>query len=210
MCPDSFVNTCTCTGSCNDFPSLVVPTLPTQAEVSGYEANTSVRATFAKWQSHSAVIRASLQVTKEFAPWTSAPHVRLHGVPRKCKRIVDLIDVCYIDALTKNMAKPEDQRLTTADIVRGLFADCSQAVQRKPWGYCVKTIHTNTLLYSFEADCVLSSKMCLRLHGFPHHIDSDNSDCQLKALAGESWSLPCAATAFYAYALTCDAPWWAS
>jgi uncharacterized protein YecE (DUF72 family) len=112
--------------------------------------------------------------------------------------------------LTKNMSKPEHERLATCDLATGLFVDVSQAVQRRPWAYGVKTIHTNTLLYSFESDCVLSSWMLLRLHGFPSKMNTDVSEAQLQALAGEAWSLPCAGSAIYAFFLNSRGPWWVS
>ena len=180
-----------------------------QAEISHIEGDAKKRGQqFFKWPSYSAKVRSELGVCGDFAPWTSLPSIKLHGVPRHCARVIDLINVSWIDVLTQNNRIPACDRTPASSLTTNLFVDISQAVQRRPWKKGIRTIVKNSLLYSFEADCVFSAAMLLRLHGFPN-IETELSHSQLQGLAGESWSLPCMATAFYAFVLNGRAPWWA-
>lgn len=163
-----------------------------------------------KWPSYSAQIRHTLNVTSDFAPWTTRKDVRLHGVPQDCRRILDVIDVAWIHALRVNAEAPEEHQKTMQDLRKEFFVDVSQAVQRRPWSRgCARTLHTGSLLYSFEVDCLFSSIFLLRLHGYPARL---NADCvshrEAQLLAGESWALPTAGMILYAAFLAKAAPWW--
>lgn len=165
-------------------------------------------ALYNKWTSHSVAMRATLRVTPSFKPWTSRTSTRLHGVPPTCSRVMEMIDICYIDIMKQNQARPAAEQLTDDELVLGLFVDLSQAVQRRPWSYGVRTLHKRALIYSYQIDCVLPVWALFRLHGFPKNIVLEQSASSLQGLVGESWSLPCAATAFYPMYLTPSAPWW--
>lgn len=84
----------------------------------------------------------------------------------------------------------------------------SQGVQRRAWGRLVPTIHTHSLLYSYEADCVLTPKWLFKLHGYPDFADLQISGTAMRSLIGESWSLAAAAPAIYSLYLTEHGPWW--
>jgi hypothetical protein len=162
---------------------------------------------FNKWQAYTVTVRLGFGVGPDFAPWTSSH--KLHGVPKGCPRVVDLIDVAWIAALSKISKLPPDEQVTANMCSIGLFADLSQAVQRKPWSRdFVRTLHIGSLIYSFEADCVFGSHMLLRMQGFPANFASSGSTRSIQALAGESWSLPAAASAIYAAFLCDQGPWW--
>ena len=163
---------------------------------------------FARWKAHSVAIRTGLGVTVNFQPWTSKPGISLHGIPCHLARVVDLINCAHIDTMTKNMSLSEDLRKPEADLRKGFVVDCSQAVQRKPWGHYVKTLHTSSMIYSFECDCLLSVKTLFRLHGYPQSVQLTQSESAQRSLIGESWSLPCAAVALYSYYLNPKGPWW--
>ena len=168
-----------------------------QADMKKQEKDALRGQQFARWQAHSVSIRTAMGVTPEFYPWTSKPGVFLHGVPKVCARVVDLINCAYIDTLKKNAALPIDQQRPWSELRKGLMVDCSQAVQRKPWGCQIKTLTTSTMVYTFECDCLLTSRMLFRLHGYPKLVQLTQSEGLQRSLIGESWSLPCAGVALY-------------
>lgn len=188
--------------------SVMNPTHTHKARVKEHEATTKGSNLYARWRSQSASVRGSLGVGPNFHPWTSRPTTQLHGVPQACDRLKEMIDICYIDAMQQNARLAKEEQRPEHEIVKGLVLDLSQAVQRKPWGYGVRTLHKNSVLYACEVDAVLPPQMLFRMHGFPDSTVMQGSPAQLSALVGESWSLPCAGSAIYAAYLTCKAPWW--
>jgi hypothetical protein len=162
-----------------------------------------------RWRCHSNELRTKLGVSATFQPWTSQLR-ELVGVPRHLPRILDLLDIAWIVALKNNQKLPPDTRMTESQLKVGYFVDISQGVNRKPWyrDY-LPTLTQSTVLYSFEFDFVLAGRTHLHLQGFPADIQVaglSNEQCRL--LAGEAWSLPGMAPAFYAYFLASQGPWW--
>ena len=136
---------------------------PTQAAVAWNEQRLSSLST--KRKVHPAAMRAKLQVSKDFSPWTSRK--RLLGVPAHCHRVREMLDLCFIEHLKINASKPKAERLEQGDLAKGLWCDVSQAVvQRRPWSRVVPTITTSSLLYCFETDCLLTPEWLFKLHGF--------------------------------------------
>ncbi len=54
----------------------------------------------------------------------------------------------------------------TSDVVKDLYCDISQGVQRRPWG-ALETFCTSSMPYSFEANRSLSGYGGLRSLGWP-------------------------------------------
>lgn len=112
-----------------------------EVDIESAEKQASRSQTYNKWQAHSARVRTEIGVSPDFSPWTTKAGIHLHGLPRSCPRLIDLIDVGYADVLKKNAQLPADQRLSEGDLCKGLVVDCSQAVQRRPWAHQVRTLH---------------------------------------------------------------------
>ena len=138
------------------------------------------------WRTHSSTIRAASGIPKNAKPWTTRPAVALRGLPDS-ERVHDLLDTAFAMQQRINPAGS-----TTEELVRGLMVDVSVAVQRKPWSTSPPTVTTRSMLYSFEKDTTLSGHAHMRLMGWPSDRSPAErfSDSDLRALAGESYSVP--------------------
>ncbi len=136
------------------------------------------------WRTHSAQLRAAECIPKSSRQWTSRPHVTLSGVP-DLPRLHDILDTCFAIAQKANPNQPQ------ASIVRNLWCDLSQAVQRRPWSKGLRTAVQNSVNYSFQHDCVLSGAAHMRLLGWSKRrvATTHLSDREFRGLAGESLSL---------------------
>jgi hypothetical protein len=75
------------------------------------------------------MMREQMMVSAKFAPWTSKPSVRLHGVPRN-ERYLDVIDMAW----AWRLSKMSQSGLSEDEMKVGYFVDIHSAVQRCPWG----------------------------------------------------------------------------
>ncbi len=181
-----------------------------QVDIQTYEDSQKSQE-FRKWKVHSSTVRAGLSVDPSFSPWTTREGTKLLGVPRNCPRVLDLIDIAYTAALRRNIKRPIKDRLFVDALIADLYVDLSQACQRKPWsdGGGLKTLTTSSIIYSFRLDLIIDSKALFKLHGFPDDLRLFSlSESSRRSLLGETWSLPCAGIAFYAFVLNSQAPWW--
>ncbi len=146
--------------------------------------------------------RNLLGVSSTFADWTKT--AKLRGVPNS-DRYRDCLDVCWGAALK---AAPEGTK--RSDLVKGLWCNPSQAVQRKPWNPdSGGTVTTSSTWYSFEHDCVLDSVDFLRLHGHPALIHFTGlSEREAKMLGEEAFSVPIVTAFLSVFYYLPWAPWW--
>ena len=112
-----------------------------------------------KWILHSRDARHKLNIEPHAVPWTSEK--QLLGVRNKTGRQADLIDIAYASERTKF----KRHGVAPSEVVKGLLADISQSVKRKPWSRNLPTLMQRTLVYSFDKDSVLSGSDHLRLQG---------------------------------------------
>ncbi len=101
-----------------------------------------------EWTGHSRVARARLNMEEGSSPWV-ADHA-LSGLDRKRHRCIDVVDVGYWGYL---VAHP---KLSQRSKHPKWFTDCSQSVDRSPWGPVVPCINQDSLPYSYELDRILS------------------------------------------------------
>ena len=130
-----------------------------------------------KWKQKSEALRRRLAV-RETSNWCGRK--TLFGVPDN-ERTRDLINVA---------ADVMEQRHGSAENV---FIDCSQDVDRQPWGP-LRSITTSTEIYSTTLDRMLVPREHFLLLGFASEISLQH--CSARAardLAGESMSPACIA-----------------
>jgi hypothetical protein len=81
-------------------------------------------------------------------PWT--PEHALTGIDRSRPRCIDIIDVAFWAYLV-------DTPIAAERVKRPKWwVDCSQGVERHPWGSKIPCINQDSVPYSFELDRVLS------------------------------------------------------
>ncbi len=101
-----------------------------------------------EWKGQSHVIRGRMNMELDSSPWVE--NHALSGLDRKRSRCLDLVDVGFWGYL---IAHPTvDQRSKYPK----WFADCSQSVERRPWGAVLPCINQDSIPYSYELDRVLS------------------------------------------------------
>lgn len=158
---------------------------------------------YAKWKTHSSTVRARFSIARSTEAWT--PSHKLRGVPRSA-RVLDLLDVGFALRLGQS-----SEKLSTEELARGYFCDVSTSVGRLPFKQGTPGVfRQHSYCYSFEKDAVLTGMAQLELIGWPRSLlPRQFPDTTLRALSGESYSLPiCTALNFVFY---CNpwGPWWA-
>jgi hypothetical protein len=119
-------------------------------------------------------------------------------------RMHDCLNVCWGEAL---LAFP--QGTPKATLVKGLWCNPSQAVQRRPWTREKGTLTTGSLWYSYERDTTLDGHDFMRLHGHPALIDvGPLTEKDLKELGGEGFSAPIVSVFVAALYYLPWADWW--
>jgi hypothetical protein len=108
-----------------------------------------LEAGYAKWQTDTVGVRASLDMPEDFAPWT--PTARLVGCPQT-PRHADIIDVAYFAWL-----KEQDPNEALSKRPR-FVVDISQGVERRPWGDEPHTQTQRSLSYTFALDRVMDAE----------------------------------------------------
>lgn len=102
-------------------------------------------------------LSAPLQTAK---PWSTV--ARMTGVAVN-PRIKEMVDLAYL--MTKEGLKMQDLPHQKDDVVKGLFADLSQNIGRRPWG-SFRTLTTASQVYHFKLDRLILPEECLRVLGF--------------------------------------------
>lgn len=94
--------------------------------------------------------------------------------------------------------------------VKGYFLDCSQGPGFGEGKFSVATLHSNSLVFSFELETVINNAHKLALHGYPvSELELHKwSDGLLGKLAGDSFFLPNFGELQLAIFLNKFAPWW--
>lgn len=86
-----------------------------------------------QWNVHSAKLRDTMQISPDFAPWTSRPEVKLRNFPvvsaATRSRMLDLMNIAWAARLREGKGK-----LDVKALKQGFYVNLSQACQRKPWG----------------------------------------------------------------------------
>ena len=151
-------------------------------------------------------MRHNLEIPAASTPWTGRDDVTLAGLAES-ERQKDLLDIAFVTAQQRG-----PPGVPTKELIKNLWANPSQGVQRSPWGMRVHTMLQNSEVYSFEADCVLSGLSHLRLLGFPSNCCPVGCQTEhaLRLLAGEAFTVPCASVALISTFLCPYAPWWPS
>ena len=123
-------------------------------ELSSHENSQSTK--FAKWKSQSAQLRDKHQFSIEAGPWTTRPGVKLNGVV-STPRQHDILDLAYL-----MRCRALGHGCSNAEIIKGLWANPSQSLARKPWSTSLGTPTTGAELYSFvhSEGCI---RCCLKL-----------------------------------------------
>ena len=81
---------------------------------------------------------------------------------------------------------------------------------KRPCLFCRGTLKQQSIVYSFEFDCLLDASDHIAALGWP--ADDENlwtlSKANRKSMTGDGMSAPCIASCVYAYWLNPFAPWW--
>ena len=95
-------------------------------------------------------------------------------------------------------------------MVKGLFANPSQMVDRMAVGYRPATPSTKLMLYSYEHDRCVSPGGMMRCLGFPSNLTALDmfSNTEYRLLSGNAYSAPLAALITAVMYCSEDAPWW--
>ena len=126
------------------------------------------------------------------APWTSREAVKLVGIPgnRASDRMLDVLNVMF------SIARNQQPSVPTTELIKGMWANISQSVHRKPMtnGFC-GSMARSSLMYSFEHDHLLSGRGAMLAMGHAAQSvsilsDSRISPAQWRDLAGEGYSVP--------------------
>jgi len=162
-----------------------------------------------KWKTHSAAMRAKHQIPASATPWTRRGGVQLTGCPSTA-RVRDLLDVIWAAAMKQS------PRFTTSTTLRkGLWSDISQDIERQPMTLAKRekgmpVFTTSSVMYSFEFDMTLSGTDHLVLLGHPPARMSRAafSESQMRNLAGEGYSIPCASIITFLLFANPHGQWW--
>ena len=160
---------------------------------------------YGEWPTHSAKLRATLQIPVDFAEWTGKSNISgMMGA-----RQLDVLDTAFVAALqshqqakayhnrgrgTGGRGKGRKRKFDLPDLLpasasdqvspvnkdlvaEDLFAHVDQAVQRKPWkkGSCGCLLQ-KTEIYSFGLDIMLPAITHCRLQGFPDYLNWSFAD----------------------------------
>jgi len=174
-----------------------------KAEAQCLQHNTS--AVYQDWRKSSANVRSTIGVSADFRGWSSRPDISLIGIP-KTPRVLDLLDIGWAIQLAK-FGPPGS--VTSTQARRGLWANVTQTVQRKPFGP-PGCLATHSLWYSYEHDFTIDGQDALRLQGFPlgSAPKSSFTNAQLFDLAGEGFHAASVGSFLYAFLLNPYGPWW--
>lgn len=161
---------------------------------------------FAKWRAHSALIRDRLKLPASgdgHRPWTSRAGVHLRGLPDS-HRQRDVLDVCFAAAARR---RPD---LTVSQLVRDLWCNPGQGVQRLPYSERPPTFSSSCIMYHFGRDVALSGEAHMRLIGWnlgvaPLEVMTDGDS---RSLSADAFSVPIAALMTWAIYQIPSAPWW--
>lgn len=166
-----------------------------------------------EWQVHSMRVRDDLNVSAGFAPWTSREDVvHCKSFPPRHKDVLDCAWISHTRAC-RQQAKAAGVPAPSADEMKvGFFTDVGQAVQRKPWSsQCMRCLCSNSLVYSHEADGIITPRQHLQLQGLPKASNfSSISETSIRDLAGEGFFAGCIGSVLWAAILEGVAPWWKS
>ena len=143
---------------------------------------------------------------QDHSPWIRARGKHLLGLPSTDLRIQDVVDVSwwYLRKMTKY------RHLDDEDLAKDAFVNVSQMVNRTPVTKGVGTLLQNSLIYSLEKDCVLSSVAHAMCIGWPQQYFTESlvSASETRGLVGESFSVPCATVVYSCCAMLPTAAWW--
>ena len=158
---------------------------------------------YSTWRKHSKRVKHKYRLAEDFRPWTSRPEIQLSGLPDSGRQR-DCIDTwlgAYMSLEKKKLnTKAARQRHggevplpSFKTLTEKLFCDPSQAVHRQrvhkgqPAVFC-----TGSQVYSYEKDVMLTGRNHLRLMGWGDEVKAamNFSDNELRAMAGQSYSVP--------------------
>ena len=163
---------------------------------------------YSSWTERSADPRFKLGLpprsgTYRWAPWTGRHDIRLRGLSRtdRCK---DVLDVCFAHMCKKS------PNVDVETLVRGLWANPGQNVDRLPVQRLLFTPTSNVENYSFEKDTALSAGAHMRLIGWPKDSCPLDfySEAELRQLVADAFSVPIASALSCCFWLNPWAPWW--
>ena len=135
---------------------------------------------------------SEFKVTDEYCPWKALGK----DIPLRSPRCRDMIELGWA-------ARPVARR--------GLpwFCNVSQCCTRRPWGATLKTLCTNTRIWSYSQNRMLEGADYYTLQGFPigEWSFEDVSVHQLNLMSAEGMFLPNLAVLMLAIFLSPSAPW---
>ena len=160
---------------------------------------------FKKWKGHTARVRSKLGLPAGSRPWSSLESTQVLGC-KPSERQLQILDVAF--SAHRNTLKGT---ATSQETKLNLWADLSQSIHRKPWSLGPSTPAQNSLLYSFEADTVVSGHAVMRGMGIPVGTapSAEYSDAELKSIVGEMYSCPIVTMLSFAFYCWPEAEWWA-
>ena len=164
----------------------------------------AARGQFEKWQVKSVDVRRQLGMSQDARPWTSRPGVLLRGLA-KTPRVLDVLDCCF------EHARQQSPLLAIPELIRGLYCNPSQAVDRLPVSRTASTFSSSLSQYSFEKDCLLSSEAGLLFSGWGRRMMPLEvfTEAELSSLCGDCFSVPIPAQVLTAFFLNNHyGVWW--
>ena len=162
---------------------------------------------YREWEKHSVEVRSKHRVSAGAKPWTQRAGVQLLGVP--ClPRVHDVLDCVWGVALKQ--AKPA---VTVSTLRKGLWVDLSQDILRQPLTERKRArmpaMCTGSVFYNYEVHRIMSGKVHLLALGHPNtRMSQEFKECHLRRLAGEGFSIPCAAVVSFVMFSNPYGSWW--
>ena len=111
-----------------------------------------------RWKSDCDSVRESIGLAEGAKPWTGRCDVQLRGVAPRAR------DITIIDTVWARACKDADVPLDSefVDLGHELYVDLSQNLSRKAFGASSAiSLATNTTVYSFKSDSVLTPMQIL-------------------------------------------------
>jgi hypothetical protein len=158
---------------------------------------------FAQWKVDSANWRSKLNITPDFAPWTS--QCSFENMPALPPRVLDLMDCAAMHQL--NLCKLTFSSANMQNSLKGILLDTSQSHERKTMtnvNGIAPCLTTSSTLYSFDRKGMVLGfeHMLLQGHRSDIQVPETMTDHDLRVLAGEGIALPCLGTIVWAMLIT--------
>ena len=169
------------------------------------------------WLAKSLSTRTELGMPADFMPWSKQLAELGKDLPEMTLREVDIVNVAFFkfclnrktfEQQLRNAGMPARRRNSTV----AWWVDITQSVERAPMGALPPSVHTHSVIYSFEHNELFSGDKLGMLMGWPISVlDWTGISSGGKTnLIGEGLHTPTIALVYYSIFVSPKAPWWSS